>query len=111
MKDRLSSNSRKWISLILAIILYYIIHEGIHLIVALLYNVFQKIKIISLGVQVVVDLEALTNFQIAIFSVVGCISTLLIAYILVFLTNQIVKIKNKLLKKFTLHPSLTLLKL
>ena len=75
MKERLSTNSRKWLGLICAILLYYIIHEGSHVIIALLYGVFEKVRILGLGVQVVANTEILTDFQTAIFCVVGSIST------------------------------------
>lgn len=55
MKERAISNFRKWFSLITAIILYYVIHEGSHVIVAQFYGAFEKIRILGLGVQVVAN--------------------------------------------------------
>ena len=98
MKERISGNSRKWFSLIIAILLYYIIHEGSHVIVALIYGAFERVRILGLGVQVVTNTELLSNLQIAIFCVVGCVSTLLVAYLLLAFTNKITKSKNKLFK-------------
>lgn len=98
MKKRLSKNSRKWFALICAILLYYVIHEGSHVIAALLYGSFEKIKILGLGVQVVTKTGLLTDFQTAIFCIVGSISTLLVAYLLVFFTKKIVESKNKVFK-------------
>ena len=109
MKERISSNSRKWLSLIIAILLYYVIHEGSHAIVALLYGVFEKIRILGLGVQVVANTEILTNFQTAIFCVVGSISTLLVAYLLVLFTKRIVESKNKLFKAICFYTTLAFL--
>lgn len=98
MKERIWSNTRKWFALFFSILLYYIIHEGSHLIVALIYGVFQEIRILGVGVQVVVQTEQLTDLQIAIFSVVGCISTLLAAYLLWIFAKRIVESKNKIFK-------------
>ena len=42
MKDKIETNIRKWISLIVAVLIYYVIHEGSHLLVALSYGVFKK---------------------------------------------------------------------
>lgn len=109
MKERLSTNSRKWLGLICAIFLYYIIHEGSHAIIAMLYGVFEKIRILGLGVQVVVNTELLTDFQTAIFCIVGSISTLLVAYLLVLLTNKIVSNKNKFLKAICFYTTITFL--
>lgn len=106
MKERMSSNSRKWFGLICAILLYYVIHEGSHVIVAMIYGVFEKIKILGLGVQVVAKTELLTNFQTAIFCVVGSISTLLVSYLLVIFTKKIVESKNKILKAICYYTTL-----
>lgn len=98
MKDKIPSNVRKWLGVIAAMIIYYIIHEGAHIVVALIYGVFEKIKILGLGVQVVTNIELLTNIQKAIFCVAGSISTLVLFYLLLILTNKIVKSKNKIFK-------------
>lgn len=109
MRERLSTNSRKWLGLICAIVLYYIIHEGSHVIVAMLYGVFEKVRILGLGVQVVANTELLTDFQTAIFCIVGSISTLLVAYLLVLFTNKIVGNKSKIFKAICFYTTLAFL--
>lgn len=109
MKERIIKNSRKWLALICAILLYYIIHEGIHIIVALSYGVFEKVKILGLGVQVVTNMEVLTDFQKAIFCISGSLSTLIIAYILVAFTKIIVESKSKILKAIGYYTTLAFL--
>lgn len=99
-------NLRKWFALICAILLYYVIHEGSHLIVALRYGVFKKIKILGLGIQVVTNIELLTDLQKAIFCLVGSISTLITAYILVAFTKKIVKSKNNFFKAISYYTTL-----
>lgn len=105
-KERIIKNSRKWFGLICAIILYYLIHEGSHVLVALFYGVFEKIKILGLGVQVVTNIELLSDFQRAIFCVSGCISTLIVGYLLVIFTKKIVKSKNKIIKAICYYTTL-----
>lgn len=109
MKERISTNLRKWSSLIIAIILYYIIHEGSHIAVARFYGVFEKVKILGLGVQVVAKVEKLSHFQTAIFCISGSISTVLVAYILVLLTNVIVKYKSKMVRAICYYMTLAFL--
>ena len=109
MDERIKNNLRKWFALICAIILYYIIHEGGHIIIALIYGVFEKVKIIGLGVQVVAKVELLTDFQTAIFCIIGSIATMLIAYLLVILTKKIVKSRNKMIKAICYYTTLALL--
>lgn len=105
-KERMIKNSRKWFGLICAIILYYLIHEGSHVLVALFYGVFEKVKILGLGVQVIANIEILSDFQRAIFCVSGCISTLLVGYLLVIFTKRIVRSKNKIVKAVCYYTTL-----
>ena len=109
MRERVIKNLRKWFALICAILLYYIIHEGSHIIVALCYGVFEKVKILGLGVQVVANIESLTDFQKAIFCIYGSITTLIIAYCLVMFINKIVECKSKFLKAISYYTTLAFL--
>lgn len=109
MEARVLKNLRKWFALICAILLYYIIHESSHMIIALFYGVFEEVKILGLGVQVVANIEVLTNFQIGIFCIVGSISTLLVGYLLVLFVKKIVKSKNKVFKAIFYYTTLALL--
>lgn len=109
MKDKIETNIRKWISLIVAVLIYYVIHEGSHLLVALSYGVFKKIKLSNLGVQIVINDANLSNFNLAIFCVVGFLSTFITSYILVLLINKIVKLKSKYLKTIFYYTTLILL--
>ena len=63
MKD--NANLRKWSALLIAIIAYFIIHEGSHALAAMAYGAFEKIHLLGLGVQVVAKTELLTDFQVA----------------------------------------------
>lgn len=108
-KEKISTNLRKWLSIIIAIIMYYIIHEGAHIVVALLYGVLEKVKFLGLGVQIVAEIENLSHFQTAIFCIIGSVSTLVVAYILVSLTNIIVKSKSKVFKAICYYATLALL--
>ena len=109
MNEKLLTNLRKWFALICAIFLYYIIHEGSHIIIALIYGVFEKVKVLGLGVQVITNIEVLKNYQIGIFCIVGSLSTLLLAYLLVLLTNRIIKSKYKVFKAIAYYTTLAFL--
>ena len=109
MRERVIKNSRKWFALICAILLYYIIHEGGHVIVALCYGTFEKVKILGLGVQVVANIELLTDYQKAIFCISGSITTLIIAYCLVMFVNKIVVCKSKFLRAISYYTTLAFL--
>lgn len=109
MGEKTIQNVRKWFALICAIFLYYLIHEGSHVIVALLYGVFDQIKILGVGVQVVAKVELLTALQTAIFCVVGSIATLLTAYFLVLFLPQITACKSKIFRAIGYYTTLAFL--
>lgn len=94
----MKSNVRKWLSIMITILCYYIVHEGAHLISALFMGTYQGIKILFPGIQVVIDADAMSNLQLAIFSVAGPLATLLLGYALVLMTSRILKSNNKILK-------------
>ena len=73
------------------------------------YGVFEKVKISGLGVQVVANIESLTDFQKAIFCISGSITTLIIAYCLVMFINKIVECKSKFLKAISYYTTLAFL--
>ncbi|MEK5257275.1 hypothetical protein NST74_27925 [Paenibacillus sp. FSL F4-0125] len=76
MKQRANSNLKKWTAIFITIIVYYVIHEGAHLILALCYNVFERIRIVGLwGVQIVTTDGELLGYQLAIFSGISSIVT------------------------------------
>lgn len=87
-------NSRKWSALIIAIVSYFLIHEGAHLIYASCIGVFKQINIIGIGVQIDVYADRMTDTQMGIFCIVGAIATLAAAYIMLPLTSKITKSKS-----------------
>lgn len=87
----MDKRTRQYIGLFAAIIAYYVIHEGAHLLYALCIGVFKQIKFMGLGMQIDVYREQMTSQQLGIFCIAGSIATMLTAYILVALAG---KIKN-----------------
>ena len=98
MKERLTTNSRKWFGVLVAILLYYILHEGAHLLAALCFDVFHQIRFMGIGVQIAARTELLTDLQTAVFCVVGSIASLIGAYVLVWAAKFITKSGSKVLK-------------
>ena len=109
MNERIIQNMRKWFAVICAILLYYLIHEGSHVIVALAYGVFERIRILGVGVQVVAKVEVLTDIQIAVFCMAGSISTLFFSYLLVIFLNKITDRKSKVFRAIGYYMTLTFL--
>lgn len=102
------SNVRKWFGLFIGIIFYYIVHEGSHVIVSLCLGVFENIRLLGVGMQVVIS-EGLSDVEKAIFCVSGCISTLIVGYLLVLFSKKIVNIKNKFVKAICYYSTIIFL--
>lgn len=89
---------RQYIGLLSAILTYYIVHEGAHLLYALATNTFKQINIMGLGVQIDIYADQLTSTQLGIFCILGSVATLLLAYVLVIFIDKITSISSKVVK-------------
>ena len=95
--------------LFFAIVVYYIVHEGAHLIYALVTGVFKQINFMGLGIQIDVYADAMTETQLGMFCLVGSIATIIVAYLLVLMTDRIVKSSSKVFKASMYYITVTLL--
>jgi len=89
---------RQYVGLFSAILAYYVIHEGAHLVYALCIGVFKQINFIGLGMQIDVHVEQMTSEQLGVFCIVGSIATMITAYFLVILANKIKDMPSKCFK-------------
>ena len=94
----MNKRARQYAGLLSAIAAYYIIHEGAHLIYALMIDVFKQINFIGLGVQIDVFAENMTGVQMGIFCIAGSVATMITAYVLVLLTERIGAVPSKVFK-------------
>ncbi len=94
----MSKRIRQYIGLISAVLAYYMIHEGAHLVYALTIGVFKQINFMWLGMQIDVYNTAMTDMQMGILCLVGALATFVVGYALVLLCGQICKAQNKLFK-------------
>ena len=69
----MSKRMRQYIGILTALAAYYLVHEGAHLLYALLNGVFKQINFMGLGVQVDVCAECMTDTQLGIFCLVGAL--------------------------------------
>ena len=105
----MSKRARQYIGILAAVIAYYLVHEGAHLLYALFTGVFRQIKFIGLGVQVDVFRERMTDTQLGIFCLVGALATFCIAYLLVALANKIGTAESKLFRTVLYYITIALL--
>ena len=94
----MSKRTRQYIGLLSAVLAYYIIHEGAHLIYALITGAFKQINVMGMGVQIDIYVERITDIQLGIFCLVGSVATFVTAYTLVLFTNKIGKNSSKIFK-------------
>lgn len=94
----MNKSMRQYIGLFSAIIAYYVIHEGAHLVYALCIGVFKQINVIGLGMQIDVYAEQMTSEQLGVFCIVGSIATTIVAYTLVGFADKIKHAPSKFFK-------------
>lgn len=94
----MSKRIRQIVGVFAAIVAYYLIHEGAHLLCALLMGVFRQINFMGFGVQVDVYAERMTDTQLGIFCLAGALATFCAGYLLTVLAKNICQAKSKLLR-------------
>lgn len=90
--------TRQYIGILAAVLSYYLLHEGAHLITALCMGVFKEVKILGVGMQVDVAAAQMTDLQMGIFCLAGAVCTLIAAILLTLLAPNICRIESKTVK-------------
>lgn len=101
--------ARQYIGILAAAAAYYSVHEGAHLLCAVLLGAFKQIRFMGIGMQIDVYAERMTDGQMALFCVAGAIATLLVGVVLVALAKKINHIKSKLLRAVMYYITIALL--
>ena len=89
---------RQYVGLLSAVIAYYLLHEGAHLLYSLSIGAFKQINLMGLGMQIDIYAEKMTQTQLGVFCLLGSVTTLLTAYILIALIDKIRNISSKAVK-------------
>ena len=105
----MSKRIRQYIGILAAVVAYYIVHEGAHLITTLYYGVFKGINFMGLGMQIDAYTDQMTDFQLGIFCLVGAVATVLFGWLLVLLCKRICVVKSKVFKTVMWYVSLAIL--
>lgn len=100
---------RQYAGLLAAIATYYLIHEGAHLVYALLIGTFKQVNIAGLGVQIDVYAEQMTEAQMGIFCIIGSIATLITGWCLSASASRIGKCHSKVFKACMYYVTIALL--
>ena len=94
----MSKRMRQYLGILAALVSYYAVHEGAHLAYACTIGVFEKIRFLGLGIQIVTDTQCMTNTQLGIFCALGAIATLIVAYELTMTAPAICKVESEVFK-------------
>ena len=78
---------RQYGCLLVGILIYYLVHEGAHLVYALSIGTFKQINILGLGIQIEVYNYLMSNLELGIFCLVGVLASLCVGYILLFIQS------------------------
>lgn len=105
----MSKRARQYIGILVAVMAYYIVHEGAHLLAALFMGVFKEVKFMGLGMQVDVFAERMTDTQMGVFCLAGTVATFLTGWILVLLCRKICAMESKVLKAVFWYVTIALL--
>ncbi len=105
----MSKRGRQIVGIFAAILAYYLIHEGAHLLYAVCAGVFRQIKFMGLGVQIDIYAERMTDTQLGIFCLVGALATFCVAYLLTAFSKKICKAKSKLFRAITYYVTIAFL--
>lgn len=100
---------RQYVGLAVAVLMYYIIHEGAHLVVALVQGVFRQINFMGLGVQIDVFAERMSCLQMGIFCLAGPLATLAVGWLMVLFVHQLCRISSSVLRACAWYTSLIML--
>ena len=105
----MSKHIRQYIGIFAAVVAYYIVHEGAHLITALYYGVFKGINFMGLGMQIDVYTERMTDTQLGMFCLAGAVSTLIFSWLLIALARNICNAESTVFKSMMWYITLAIL--
>lgn len=100
---------RQYLGILAAVAAYYLVHEGAHLVMALVYGTFKQINFMGLGMQIDVYAQCMTDTQLGLLCLTGPAATLLAGWVLIGLTKHICSVKSKLFKAIMWYVSLAIL--
>ena len=100
---------RQYLGILAAVLAYYLIHEGAHLLFALSAGAFKEIRFLGLGMQIDIFPERMTDLQMALFCIVGSIATAITAWILSWQADRILQVPSRVFKACMYYVTLAML--
>jgi len=109
--NQVRRNLKLWIGIIIAIIMYYVIHEGTHFVQAVLTDNFDSIRLVGVvGIEIMIK-EVPTGLALTLFSGLSSVMTVFFGYIFVIIMPKILMMNNKMVKVALYYITIILLSL
>ena len=89
---------RQYIGILAATAAYYSVHEGAHLLCAVLLGTFKEIRFMGIGMQIDIYAERMTDRQLALFCIAGAAATLFVGFVLAVFSGKICRAKSRLFR-------------
>jgi len=102
---------KRWLSFILAGIIFLIIHEGTHVITALIFGEYEAFQLRSFGMEITFNTPVVdrSGFQWAFISGTSNLLTLLTGYVLLIYSDQFSQLRNWFWKVVIYYSTMLLL--
>ena len=100
---------RKCAALVLAVAVYFIVHEGAHLLYSAAVGGFERIRFLGAGMQVVMDQGRMSDRELGIACLLAPAASLTAAYLLVWFMPGFLKRKSAFLRAAAYYATLALL--
>ena len=105
----MSKRVRQYIGIAAAILAYYLIHEGAHLVFAILDGSFKKINFLVPGIQIDVYADKMTDVQLGLFCLAGAAATLITGYVLTVCSAWICRSGSKVFRAVMYYITIAML--
>jgi len=91
---------KKWLAFLLAVVIFFTIHEGLHALIAGIYGEYEAFIVKPLGFEVIFRTPVVerTGIKWAFISGISNLTTLLLGYLLLILGQKIARFQGVLLK-------------
>ncbi|MCM1311862.1 MAG: hypothetical protein NC206_00780 [Bacteroides sp.] len=109
MANTNQQNLGKWAALIWALLLYFIMHEGIKMLYALCAGASVQVSFVSLKYEAAVDVFSMTHSQQCVFWLIGSVFTTVSGYIMLLFTDRILHYRKHWIHAFDYYLTIVLL--
>ena len=97
---------KRYIYFLLAAVSYLLVHEGMHMINAVIQGSFEGIRLMPLGIEVMIKNPVVYDYRLGLFSLLSSITTVSIGWLLFILRHRIIKLKQQSIKNYLCYTTM-----